>query len=562
MVWPEALQLSNGQRVSILPWKGGGQPEYPRLCLYDDSAARQCPEIVDFWDDRNTFSPNQLRPSSQYVALFHCPDDATHFFEWPVRSFTAQKRCRVCHNWSQPKNIARHTSELKASQVSNETLPKTSSQTAPFPKHTVSIEAQNLLSDTVISGPQQCQVWQRNTTNGGYGLIARGGKTQSVHRVMYDLTHPDDPAGDLHVRHLCNNPACIRPDHLALNTHYQNTGNDRDQAGTNHAGEQHPRSRLTREQTMEIYNAPKYKVTSKVLAQKYGVSKSHIDAIRTDRSRVTETNGRDLQLKRRAEGRLQRPARAKKAKEQMTVAKVEEAWKTRGAHKVKLEETSGCLIWQGTVTNGYGKFTIGRDYAPYAHGAVAMIKTGRLKHSKIECAIHSCHNKLCCNPDHLSLGPLWMREIFNTISCSKEDVLDMITVLSETKGEIHPHFRSYRAWALSKGFAYNIFDTVVNARSYRQTAIREVGFDTLYRVHQPTILQIWDRLAAGDTGHDHLKTVAEELGQPVKLVKDVYFGMSAWRFVLEKERGVDPYEQHQSQLTPELWKWFQNKTAI
>lgn len=52
---------------------------------------------------------------------------------------------------------------------------------------------------------------------GGYGTIFYGGKTESAHRVAYQLTYGVIPDGMV-VCHRCDHPPCVRPDHLFLGT--------------------------------------------------------------------------------------------------------------------------------------------------------------------------------------------------------------------------------------------------------------------------------------------------------------------------------------------------------
>ncbi len=67
-----------------------------------------------------------------------------------------------------------------------------------------------------------CWEWNGVLNQGGYGRIFINGKGQMAHRVSYQLVCGPIPDGML-VLHKCDNPCCIRPEHLFLGTHQDNS---------------------------------------------------------------------------------------------------------------------------------------------------------------------------------------------------------------------------------------------------------------------------------------------------------------------------------------------------
>lgn len=82
-------------------------------------------------------------------------------------------------------------------------------------------------------GPNGCWVWTASRDLHGYGQIFRGGHRQAgsmrAHRVSWVLHYGPIPNG-LGVLHHCDNPPCVRPDHLWLGTPRDNS-EDRDRKG-------------------------------------------------------------------------------------------------------------------------------------------------------------------------------------------------------------------------------------------------------------------------------------------------------------------------------------------
>lgn len=97
-----------------------------------------------------------------------------------------------------------------------------------------------------------CWEWTGARQSDGYAVIGYGRpsvedrhRTARGHRVAWELAYGSIPVG-LCVLHRCDNPGCVRPDHLFLGTLADNTSDmDRKGRGRRPHGESHPRAKLT-----------------------------------------------------------------------------------------------------------------------------------------------------------------------------------------------------------------------------------------------------------------------------------------------------------------------------
>lgn len=86
-------------------------------------------------------------------------------------------------------------------------------------------------------------------------------------------------------------------------------------------------------------------------------------------------------------------------------------------YKSLLEEnqTTGCLEWRGPLHNqGYGFIGAIRKHdnkrlMVTTHRVAARLKLGRELRVG-ENVVHTCNNPKCCNPDHLMVGNLKLRD--------------------------------------------------------------------------------------------------------------------------------------------------------
>lgn len=129
-----------------------------------------------------------------------------------------------------------------------------------------------------------CWYWTGYRGAQGYG---RAPKVKEgfvlAHRIMYLVTYGDFPR-DLCVCHRCDNPSCVRPDHLFLGTNRDNTRDrDRKRRGKlpNNSGERHGHSKLTDAQVIRIRELYSRGTTQKTLSSWYGIGRDQISRIVT-----------------------------------------------------------------------------------------------------------------------------------------------------------------------------------------------------------------------------------------------------------------------------------------
>ena len=66
-----------------------------------------------------------------------------------------------------------------------------------------------------------CWEWTGHRSEDGYGTLRFNGQMQKAHRVAWQLTNGLIP-DRFHVLHRCDNPPCVRPEHLFLGSNHDN----------------------------------------------------------------------------------------------------------------------------------------------------------------------------------------------------------------------------------------------------------------------------------------------------------------------------------------------------
>lgn len=162
----------------------------------------------------------------------------------------------------------------------------------------------------LMEDPNGCWLWQGSIRTGRkYGTVGFRSKIYLAHRLSWKLAFGEVPES-LCVCHICDVPACVRPDHLFLGTHQENMrdmmakGRQRSVTGDAHysrreperlargdqngsrlhpekmpKGEDHGMVILTEELVLEIRAARAAGEKLKPLAYRYGVAECTISAI-------------------------------------------------------------------------------------------------------------------------------------------------------------------------------------------------------------------------------------------------------------------------------------------
>lgn len=118
---------------------------------------------------------------------------------------------------------------------------------------------------------ENCWEWKgcrlkRPNQNISYGQIKWNKKTIYAHRLSWLLTFGIIP-DNVEVCHKCDNPICVRPDHLFLGTHSENMRDAKDKKRTwSPSGENHYAAKLTEKQVIEIKNSH---LSQRELARQY-----------------------------------------------------------------------------------------------------------------------------------------------------------------------------------------------------------------------------------------------------------------------------------------------------
>jgi hypothetical protein len=122
-----------------------------------------------------------------------------------------------------------------------------------------------------------CWLWTANTCSEGRGTVTVARETYLASRVSYE-TYVGHIGQGLRVCHSCDNPGCVRPDHLFLGTAADNSS-DMVAKGRSPRGERHGSARLSATDVVAIRSARARGARVMDLAREHGMSKTQVSNI-------------------------------------------------------------------------------------------------------------------------------------------------------------------------------------------------------------------------------------------------------------------------------------------
>ncbi|MFY4731338.1 HNH endonuclease [Nitrospira sp. BLG_2] len=127
-----------------------------------------------------------------------------------------------------------------------------------------------------VEKSEGCWLWKAGVRrkDEGYGQFYLRGKPIAAHRVALMLSGYQLSDGDV-VAHHCDNPPCVRPDHLFVTTNAGNTA-DRHSKGRTASHELNGNAKLTDRQVSDLREDSRRGMRVSDLAEKYGVSRTHV----------------------------------------------------------------------------------------------------------------------------------------------------------------------------------------------------------------------------------------------------------------------------------------------
>lgn len=123
-----------------------------------------------------------------------------------------------------------------------------------------------------------CWLWTASLHTEGYGHFGLRGRIVRAHRVSWEIANGVTVPDGMKLCHTCDNPPCVRPDHLFIGTDAENA-KDKVRKGRSPRGEEAPKVRLTNDSVQRIVELRRQGVPRKDVARLSDIDPSVITRI-------------------------------------------------------------------------------------------------------------------------------------------------------------------------------------------------------------------------------------------------------------------------------------------
>ena len=128
-------------------------------------------------------------------------------------------------------------------------------------------EIERFWSKVQIGKPDECWPWLGVVGKNEYGRFMIKSCRFQAHRAAWIFANNRDIPDGLCIRHLCNNPTCCNPVHLAIGTHQDNMRDRYSQPGA---------TKLSEDGVREMFCLRDEGWTLAALAKRYGIGKTQV----------------------------------------------------------------------------------------------------------------------------------------------------------------------------------------------------------------------------------------------------------------------------------------------